>query len=349
MKILILKPSSLGDVIQALPVLRLLRKEFPSAEIHWWIDAALAPLLQNDPDLTGLYRFHRQRWAYPSHWAEISATIAAMRRQHFDWVIDLQSLARSGVFAWLANGGLTIGLDDSREGARGFYDMAVRRASASTHAVDWYLSVLSSLKVPIDREFTWMSADPETAIAAGERWPMASARWIVLNPGARWANKRWPVEYFSGLVRELGRDFPDYRCAILGGAADRSAAAEIAQADPVRCLNLAGQTSLREMVEWIRRGEVLVTNDTGPMHIGAALGRPVVAVFGPTDPQRTGPYGQIAEALRVPLPCAPCLKDYCANPVTLECLRALTPDGVRGKILTRLSQRERRDMFIVSE
>ncbi len=104
MKILILKPSSLGDVIQALPVLRLLKLHWRDARIFWWIESALAPLLEDDPDLAGIVCFERKRWVKPRHWPEMCRSIRWLRDQDFDLVIDLQCLARSAVFAWLANG-----------------------------------------------------------------------------------------------------------------------------------------------------------------------------------------------------------------------------------------------------
>ena len=136
MKILILKPSSLGDVIHALPVLRLLKSHWPESRIHWWLDASLTALLEKDPDLAGLFRFERKRWAAPHRWPEIAASLAAMRRQRFDLAIDLQGLARSGMFAWLANAGLTVGLDNLREGlregARAMYDLTPPSAHKPT-------------------------------------------------------------------------------------------------------------------------------------------------------------------------------------------------------------------------
>ncbi|HUA67421.1 MAG TPA: glycosyltransferase family 9 protein, partial [Candidatus Saccharimonadales bacterium] len=163
MKILILKPSSLGDVVQALPVLRLLKHHHPASEIFWWIDSRLAPLLEGDPDLSGVVRFERNRWAAPRHWPEMFRSIQWMRAQHFDLVIDLQSLVRSGAFAWLANGKFLVGLDDSREGARGFYDLAIQRPSFFTHAVDWYLAVLPQLGVPAHNHFQWLPERPQIA------------------------------------------------------------------------------------------------------------------------------------------------------------------------------------------
>jgi lipopolysaccharide heptosyltransferase II len=325
LKILILKPSSLGDVIQALPVLRLLKRHLPASEIFWWIDSALAPLLEGDPDLTGIVRFERKRWAAPQHWPEMLRSLRWMREQNFDWVIDLQCLARSGAFAWLANGKFLIGLDEVREGARGFYDVAIRRPSFHTHAVDWYLAVLPRLGVPVHNRFQWLPERPAIAAAVKSKWQTDGARWIAIQPGARWENKHWPAEYFAELVRQLAEKFPDTRFAVLGTAEDQSLGETIARVEAQRCLNLCGQTSLLEMVEWLRRCELMITNDTGPMHAAAALGKPLVALFGPTEPRRTGPYGHLESVLRIDLPCSPCLKSHCVYEKPNECLKAISP------------------------
>ncbi|HXI72338.1 MAG TPA: lipopolysaccharide heptosyltransferase II [Verrucomicrobiae bacterium] len=326
MKILLLKPSSLGDVIQALPVLRLLKLHHPASEIFWWIDSALAPLIEGDPDLAGVVRFERKRWGKPQHWPEMLRSIRWLRAQNFDLVIDLQCLLRSATFAWLANGKMLVGLDETREGARGFYDLAAQRKTFHTHAVDWYLSVLPLLGVPVHKNFIWLPERPAIAAAVKSKWPAEGARWIALQPGARWENKRWPARYFADLVRSTAEQFPDARFAILGSGEDRPLGEIISRAAPERCLNLCGVTSLLEMIEWVRLCDLMVTNDTGPMHAAAALGKPLIALFGPTEPRRTGPYGQLENVLRIDLPCSPCLSADCtfyAKPN--ECLNALSP------------------------
>jgi len=329
----------LGDVVQALPVLRLLKRHLPQSEIYWWIDSAMRSLLEGDPDLRALFLFERRRWSSPLHWNETLASLRQMRALKFDWVIDLQSLARSGLFAWLANGDLTIGLDDAREGARGFYDVAVPRPGSYAHAVDWYLEVLRRLGVPVDGNFTWLPVREDVAAAVKEKWRADSARWLVLQPGARWSNKRWPVEYFAELVRCLAGDCDDLNFAILGDPGDAALGERVARTDPNRCLDLTGRTSLPEMIEWIRLSEMMVTNDTGPMHVAAALGKPVVALFGPTEPRYTGPYGQIDRVVRLSsLACAPCLKDTCAYEKPFECLRGLSPSVVRAEVRRRLAE-----------
>jgi len=349
LKILILKPSSLGDVIQALPVLRLLKLHFQDAKIFWWIDSALAPLLEGDPDLTGIVRFERKRWAQPRNWLEMLRSVRWLRAQHFDLVIDLQCLARSGAFAWLANGNFLIGLDEIREGARGFYDLAVPRKSFHTHAVDWYLSVLPQLGVPVHQNFQWLPERPEIAAEVKRKWPGAFAstphsalrtpHLIILQPGARWLNKRWPVQNFAELVRRLAVKFSDARFAILGDAEDKPLGEIISRAAPERCLNLCGETSLPEMVGWIRLCDLMVTNDTGPMHAAAALGKPVFALFGPTEPRRTGPRGQLENVLRIELPCSPCLKGHCAYEKPNECLNAISPAMVFERVRRQLQPR----------
>lgn len=328
MKILILKPSSLGDVVQALPVLRLIKSHLPGSEIYWWIESKLAPLLFGDPDLAGLVLFDRQRWAKPQNWGEVWRSVRSLRAQHFDWVIDLQCLLRSGAFAWLANGGLTVGLDEPREGARGLYDLIARRPSFHTHAVDWYLGVLPLLNVPVHWNFNWLPERPTIAAAVRSRAAALAPGWITVQPGARWLNKRWPVEHFATLIEKLAAAHPAAHFALLGGSEDRALGETLARVDSLRCLDLTGKLSLLEMVEWIRLGELMVTNDTGPMHVAAALGKPVVGLFGPTEPRRTGPYGQLDRALQLKLPCVPCLKSRCGYARPFECLRALTPDAV---------------------
>jgi len=339
LKILILKPSSLGDIIQALPVLRILKRRFPAAEIFWWLESSLMPLLEGDPDLAGVIRFDRRRWSSPRHWGEVWASVRALRAQRFDWVIDLQSLLRSAAFAWVARGGFTIGLDDAREGAPAFYDVRVPRPSWNTHAVDWYLQVLPALGVPIDWNFDWLPEHPAVQAALLQQWNPSSARWIALQPGARWENKRWPAEHFAQLVRQLATTAPDVRFAILGGEADRALGGTILAAAPDRCLDLTGRTSLVEMVEWIRHCELLVTNDTGPMHVAAALGKPVVALLGPTEPRRTGPYGQLDRVMQLALPCVPCMKSVCHYVKPLECLRAIAPAQVIARVGQLLASR----------
>jgi lipopolysaccharide heptosyltransferase II len=324
-------------VVQALPVLRHIKHHRPASEVYWWIDSNLTPLLAGDPGLAGLIPFHRRGWVKPENWLRLYRQIRWLRAQAFDWVIDLQCLARSGAFAWLVNGRRLIGLDEVREGGRGFYDVVARRPCFHTHAVDWYLRVLPLLGVPRHEPFDWLPVRPEVAAAIRQKWPIGNAPWVLLQPGARWLNKRWPVEHFAELARDLASGFPQIRLAILGGAEDRSLGEAIGRGVP-RSLDLTGRLTLPEMVEWIRVGALMITNDTGPMHVAAALGKPVVGLFGPTEPCRTGPYGQMDAVLQLDLPCVPCLSSRCGHRRRFECLVGLSPAAVLRQVRPRLER-----------
>ena len=150
-------PQALFEVGRRGPVE--LRPAFAAAQREW--------LLSTD--------FDRKRWRSARHWGKAWRSIRQIRELSFDWVIDLQSLLRSGVVAWLANGSLTVGLDDPREGARGFYDVIVPRPSYDTHAVDWYLATLPPLGVPVHRGFTWLPARPRVAEAIISYRPLRTA------------------------------------------------------------------------------------------------------------------------------------------------------------------------------
>jgi ADP-heptose:LPS heptosyltransferase len=144
------------------------------------------------------------------------------------------------------------------------------------------------------------------------------------------------VEHFvqlAGLMRGMGA----FQFVVLGGAEERAAGEAIAKENPGRCLNLAGQTTLWEMIEWVRRGRLVISGDTGPMHVAAALGRPVVALFGPTNPRKTGPYGKPDSVLQInSLPCVPCMKPSCHYAVPLACLNTLTVESVIDRVREEL-------------
>jgi lipopolysaccharide heptosyltransferase II len=201
--------------------------------------------------------------------------------------------------------------------------------------------VLSALGVPVHRNFVWLPERTQIAAEVKRKWPgkFSNPKWIALQPGARWLNKRWPVENFAELVRLLAHRFPDARFAVLGDGGDKPLGRYISHAAPEHSLNLCGETSLPEMVEWIRLCDLMVTNDTGPMHAAAALGKPLVALFGPTEPRRTGPHGQLENVLRIELPCSPCLKSRCVWTNPNECLTAISPAAVFERAAKQLQPR----------
>lgn len=341
MKVLILKPSSLGDVVHALPVARALRRHRPDARIHWFLNRELAPLLEGDPDVERIVPFDRRGWSRPLGWPEAFVTLRHLREARYDLILDLQSLARTALIGWISRGGLVVGLDDPREGAPAWHDVSIPRPSWGTHAVDWYLAALQPLGVPagpVEIE-GWLPRRESVAAPLRARWQSGGEIWIGLQPGARWSTKRWPAERFAAVARGLTAWDPRIHVAVLGGRDDAGLGATIAGLAGARVQDFTGRLTLPELIEWLRLTACLVTNDTGPMHLAVAVGTPVVALFGPTAPERTGPYGRMADVLRGTAPCAPCLKDSCRYTEPLACLNSLTPARVLGEVRRHLGSR----------
>ena len=212
---------------------------WPHSEIFWWLESSLVPLLADDPDLAGIFTFERKRWAAPRNWPETFEPASARMRGATirSGPLICRDWRAAGLFTWLANAELSIGLDNAREGAREgarlYYDVIAPRAAAGTHAVDRYLAVLPQA----GRAGAWTipMAAGTSAIGragAGEMADlMARVGWRCC-PGARWNNKRWPVENFVELVRRMSRLSPDLKFAILGGKADSELGSVIAGANP---------------------------------------------------------------------------------------------------------------------
>lgn len=325
--------------MQAIPLLRLIKSCHPEAEVSWWISNSLISLFDGDPDLHRAIPFSRREWAAPRHWGSIARVVSEIRREGFDWVIDLQALARSAIFAWLANGRMTLGLDSAREGASAMYDIAIPRPAPDAHAVDWYLRALDVMGVPVHWDFDWLPARLGAVKWVDQELGDEAGPVVTLCPGARWPSKRWPVESFARLAGLMKEFDPAVRFAVIGGSGDHELGAALHRAHPGRCIDLTGRTSLLGMIEWIRRSRMLITNDTGPMHVGAALRVPVVGLFGPTDPRQTGPYGQIDRAVQLVEPaCIPCRKSVCRRENPMECLTNLTPERVFKEVELRWNQ-----------
>lgn len=324
-RILIVKPSSLGDVVHSLPFLNSLHACFPEAAIDWVIARGLDGLLEGHPMLDRLIVIDKDRWRRISQAAgtlnELKDLFRTLRARRYDLVIDLQGLLRSGVITKATHAAVRIGFSEAREGSRYFYNRTVR-GGREVHAVDRYLKIAAALgcetkKVvfPLPR----LTGVSEKVQEVRDRLK----DYIVLVPGARWDTKIWPAGNFGALASLL-----PLKSVVIGGSGDRGRAEEIVRLSGGRAFSVAGETSLPELVELMRTARCVVTNDSGPMHIAAALDIPVMAIFGPTSPARTGPYGQRHAILKSERDCAPCFKRQCAD---LQCMRDITVDMVLEK------------------
>ena len=329
MKVLILKPSSLGDIIHALPVLRLIKRQRPNWVVHWWIAKHFAPLLEMDPDIAALHYFDRNAWSDAQGLYRSFESIGQMRSEEFDVVIDLQGLVRSALHGWAARGAYRIGLQQNREGAALFYDEHVERPTSDTHAVDWCRAVLPRLGLEGEGQFEWIPKRPWLNERLTGQGFVPGQRWVILCPGARWSSKQWPVEYFEQLMRELADG--SVKFAVVGGGAEKALGQRLAGRED--CVDLTGKTTLPELTEWLRAGSVVVSNDSGPMHVAAAVGTPVIALFGPTSASKTGPYNALGTVLTADsLECAACARGVSYRAEGHNCMRSISPDTVAAAV-----------------
>jgi lipopolysaccharide heptosyltransferase I len=320
-RILIIKPSAIGDVVHALPVLNLMRRRWPAAHIAWLVTPACAGLLERHPQLDEVVRFERRElgkgWRSPRAALELYRFTRALRDARFDLVVDLQGLFRSGWLAAATRAPVRVGPANAREGAWLFYTHRVPTGAIEQHAIERYLTIAEALgceRGPVEFVF---------AVDDGDRGHVAQlvpgGRYAVLMPGANWETKQWPVEHFAGLVAPLRERF-GLDSVVAGGPDVAGLAAQVPGA-----VNLAGRTNLRQLVALLERAALVVANDSGPMHVAAALGRPLVTPYGPTNPVRTGPYGRGDSVVRLDIACSPCYSRRCSHQ---SCLRCLTIDPV---------------------
>jgi heptosyltransferase-1 len=326
-RILLVKLSSFGDVLHALPTLEALRDAHPFAHLTWLVEAAYAPLLSGHPALNEVWVAPRLRpaefWS-GSNPAILRRLVQQLRSQPFDLVVDVQGLLKSAVWVALARSPRKVGYDRTRELSYLALTERVPPFDPEAHAVKRYLNLAHYLGAPLTaprfRLGLDAAADISALIPAETGQPLA-----VLHPGARWASKLWPVASWARLAEWL-RD-QGFQVAVTGSRADRELAAGITAQCRAPLLNLAGSTSLAQLAGILRKTRLAVTTDTGAMHLAAAQGTKIAALFGPTAPWRTGPFGDGHRVVRLGLPCSPCFKRHCPDP---RCLNDLTPEMVEA-------------------
>ena len=360
-RILLIKPSAVGDVIHTIPVLAKLRARYPAARIDWLLTPAIAELVGRHSALSNVVRFDRT--AYARAWrswpaaAALARMVAAVRRARYDLVIDLHGQFRSALLVWASGAPVRIGFDrprrrpadgsdrrlnpqayvhgwtGAREGAWLAYTHRIPIPTLDVHAVDrylWLAPVLGLDDGPPDFRLP-VSPEAEARVdALVARHGLAGRPLAVLVPGTLWETKHWHVEGFAEVARRLTRT--GRAVALAGSPAERARCQAVAALCP-GARDLSGQTTLSDLAALIRRAEVCVTNDSGSMHLTVALGRPVVGVFGPTDPVWIGPYGRPRSVVQSSPPCSPCyLRKLRACPHGHVCMTEVTGAMVMERV-----------------
>jgi len=305
-RIAIIKPSALGDVVQALPLLPALRQRFPNASLTWVIQRELADLVAGHPHLDQMLTFDRR-----PNWWSVPSFLAALRRQRFDLVLDLQGLLRSAVMVVATGAKWRVGLETAREGAGLVANLTIPDSgwNVPAHARNW--RVAEALGVGDVPRQTIVHVSPhDQAIVDG--WlrgmprPVFAVQW-----GARWETKRWPLDKMTDVMLQAAREWGG-STAFIGGPGERAAcdAACARMKNAVAC-NLAGRTTLKQLAALLMRVDAVLANDSGPMHLAAELGTPVVGVFTCTSPVRSGPPGVQHQFVASELPCAASYHKQC--------------------------------------
>lgn len=348
--ILIIKMSSLGDVLHTLPFAAVLRKRFPKAKLTWLVHPQFAGFVPDPPLIDEILYFDKVKFKELG-WGEKIKYFRQMRTmlqsRQFDLVLDMQGLFKSAVLAALTGCPTRLGYCEMREGS-GLISRAIVGAHAGDHVIERYLDVARYLGAQVETiEFPLPDLTREEEQVRLKLGAPDPRPYVVLVPGARWVTKRWPAANFSALARLLLQS--GVSVVLAGGKDDLplgrevEAAVETSTEGPAssaacpRLINLIGQTSLRELGALINGAQFYISGDTGPLFIATAFKKPLIALYGPTRPDRTGPYGSDqATVLLTPAPCAGCLKKQCDD---WHCMLDLTPEMVFEIYRKKLEER----------
>lgn len=333
--ILIIKLSAVGDVVHSLPFLEVLRDRFPSAMIDWVVEEDASGIVESHPEIDRLIIFPRKSWLkrfikkgeYIGVGKEVTKFLKELKGRRYDIVVDLQGLLKSGILTFLANGKRKIALNGGREGSLIFTNEKVAIPDPDLHALDKYLCIARYLgatnpvwngQIPI-----YDTDEEHVDYLLGEIGNNSTL--VAVNPMAKWESKLWELHRFASLAdtikEELGAGV-----VFTGSEGDKAAIEDIRSGMKTRALNLAGKTTLRELAYLYQKCAAVICTDTGPMHVAAAMGSAVVvALFGPTSPLRTGPYGAKHRVIRAGLECSPCFRKRCDD---MSCMKKITVEMV---------------------
>lgn len=315
MDILIIKLGAMGDVINTFPLVVNLKTKL-GARIHWVVDPLSSPLVSEHPYVDKVIVFDKQKWKI-----SLPYVIKQIRKQTFDITLDLQRILKSGILTMSAKTRRRIGFDKKRCKEMTWMLPFERIPVSNTHShmLNQYLEFASYLKVP--------SNNVRWEIPVSGKTPFDLPKdYIVLNIGATKPANRWTEKGFAALIHKLKNNF-HIDSVLTGGREDTGMANSVAASSNSVVINLVGKTSVIELKEVLTGSKAVVSCDTGPMHLAVALGKDVVALFGPADPLRTGPF--IGKLIQKDLPCVPCNKRKCNDPI---CMKKITPEDVIKKL-----------------
>ncbi|HIE44385.1 MAG TPA: lipopolysaccharide heptosyltransferase II [Candidatus Omnitrophica bacterium] len=320
-RLLILKPSALGDIVHTFPLLTSLRKSFPAFSIFWGVKDKFSELLEGHPYIDQIILWRDGKlWQF----------VKEIRRRRFDIVIELQGLFRTGLIAYLSGAPQRWGFSQEESKEWQFMFLNRRVKTKSSHVVEKNLEFAE--KLGAKREVEFLIPEREDAKKYIEEnlkkaLVLPEDKLIALSPGGGWANKIWSDEKFANLGKRLTLK-KNWRVLILWGPGEFKKAISINEIAEGK-LVVAPPTGIPQLVSLLKKCSMVIGGDTGPLHLAAALNVPVVGLYGPTPPERNGPYTQKKEVIYHNLDCSPCWRKPCK---TRDCMDSIEVEEVMEKV-----------------
>lgn len=334
-RILIILHGSIGDVTRAIPLANLIRRAYPKATLAWTIEPAAFPLVEHHPAVDEVILFDRSHW-----WKSLGPFLQRIRSQSFDLVLDLQRHLKSGLISWWSGAPYRLGFHrrDAKEFNWLFNNHYIPPTGDGISKLSHYLKFAEVLGIephPIE----WgLCLQPHEEASVERMLQGVGDHFAVFFVGSRWESKEWFPAETAKSAAEIQKRY-GLEIVLLGGKEDARFAQEIEGLRALRVNNWVGQTSLREALGILSRAKVAIGPDTGLMHLSAAVGTPVVSLWGATSPIRTGPYGYQDLVIQGKAACSPCYLRRC--PIGRICMRSIDIEEVTAKVGKALSQKGR--------
>lgn len=334
-RFVIVRLSSIGDVLHCTPVARALKEKFPTCHITWIVGQVSFPMIEANPYIDEVYIWSRERWEklmrqgkLVEAWQMWRQLKKDMAKRNFDAALDIHGLLLSGMVTKATGAERRIGLSGNKEPNGLFMTEQVPALPQDIHVIQRYLSILRPFDINTKQyDMTLCLTDEAKNFAArflGEHNIAKEDKLVIINPATTWLAKNWPAEFFASTADALADDAKIMMC---GGPGDRAIADKIIACAKAPIIDAVGKTSLLEMAALLKKANLLVVGDTGPLHMAVALGVPTVSVFGPTDPARFGPLSRGHIVLRSKVNCMPCHKTVCPQK-DMRCMNSIRPETV---------------------
>lgn len=330
MEILIVKLSAIGDVVHTLPALNALHHGFPGSRITWLVEEKAYDIIKDHPYLKKVIVSKRKRWLKnlkkPSLWyptlKEVISFVRELRSREYDLVIDFQGLLKSGLLVFLSRSKRKAGYDRTREMSYVFLNERIPEYPKDQHAVERNTNLVKYLGAGVDgrtgfKIFIGEKDKRNIEFFLSTHKLKTSRPLIVINSQATWETKLWQPLKVAKLSDRLIENY-GAQIVFTGGEDDYFPNEDILSLMKYTAVNYSGKTSLKELAYLLSLSDLMITMDSGPMHIASAVGTPTVALFGPTAPWRTGPYCNNAIVIRNQLSCSPCFKRRCDSRICME-------------------------------